>query len=464
MKRSPLTTTAVGAALLVLDVIGIAVMSNIAYSQALSRRIELLSPAFLGLVAIILVTLYVLDVYRTDEANARVSIPIRAGFGVALAGLMVAGFLFITKSWERDPLFLRGILTVAMVPLAAWVMFWRFVIVTAVWRVAGKARWLVLGEGAPLHQFVMDYDKFRAVGEYAVLVPSAEEKAMIRNVGARSITGTYEELPRLRDAGWTGVVIATAAGLPGELLRKIMDMRLAGTRVYDLTDFYERYLQKVPVVHLKDGWFTLSHGFNLLHHHIELRLKRALDLVLAGALLVLTSPLALTVALMVALDRRGGNRGPLLYSQERTGTNGKVFLIYKFRTMKLDAERSGPRWAQENDPRVTRVGRFLRRAHLDELPQLWNVLKGEMSFVGPRPERPDFNRDLERAIPYYELRHIVKPGITGWAQVMYPYGSSVEDALEKLQYDIYYIKNYSLLLDAMIILKTLRAILFRKGR
>jgi len=154
----------------------------------------------------------------------------------------------------------------------------------------------------------------------------------------------------------------------------------------------------------------------------------------------------------------------VIFKQERTGLDGRVFRIYKFRSMRADAEQSGPQWATDGDPRVTRVGRFIRAARLDELPQLVNVLRGQMSFIGPRPERPVFNDMLERQIPYYDLRHLVRPGITGWAQVMYPYGASIEDAREKLQYDLYYIKNYSLMLDIAILLKTLRVVVLGKGR
>ena len=156
--------------------------------------------------------------------------------------------------------------------------------------------------------------------------------------------------------------------------------------------------------------------------------------------------------------------GSIFYSQVRTGLNGKKFKVHKFRSMRSDAEKMGIQWAQEKDPRITRSGRFLRMTRIDELPQLWNVLKGEMSLVGPRPERPEFDSQLRQEIPYYDLRYLVKPGITGWAQVCYPYGASVEDAYQKVAYDLYYIKNYSVLLDAVIALKTLRVVVLGKGR
>jgi lipopolysaccharide/colanic/teichoic acid biosynthesis glycosyltransferase len=168
--------------------------------------------------------------------------------------------------------------------------------------------------------------------------------------------------------------------------------------------------------------------------------------------------------LLAAIAVKLESRGPAIFRQARTGLGGKEFEILKFRSMADDAERNGPQWAQKSDPRITRVGRVLRLLRIDELPQLVNVLKGEMSFIGPRPERPVFNATLEKEIPLYNLRHLVRPGITGWAQVMYPYGASVEDAREKLQYELYYIKNYSVLLDIGIVFKTLRVVLLGKGR
>ena len=181
---------------------------------------------------------------------------------------------------------------------------------------------------------------------------------------------------------------------------------------------------------------------------------------LTGILSVLLLPLMVIVGLIIKLD----SPGPIFYSQLRTGLYGKPFRVYKFRSMFRDAEKKGAQWAIQRDPRITRVGYWLRVLRIDELPQIWNVLSGEMSLIGPRPERPEFDVKLKEAIPYYEMRYLVKPGITGWAQVLYPYGASLEDAYEKLAYDLYYIKNYSLWLDIVIVLKTIRVVLLGKGR
>jgi exopolysaccharide biosynthesis polyprenyl glycosylphosphotransferase len=239
-----------------------------------------------------------------------------------------------------------------------------------------------------------------------------------------------------------------------------MKMRASGTSVYNLTAMYEEFQSKVPVLHLKHGWFFNSSGFYLLRNATGLKIKRLLDLVFSIVLLLLTLPITLIVAILIKLD----SPGPVFYAQPRYGLNSSIFEILKFRSMIADAERDGARWAEANDPRITRVGQVIRKMRIDEIPQLWNVMKGEMSFIGPRPERPEFIAKLEKEIPYYELRHLIKPGITGWAQVMYPYGSSVEDARQKLQYDLYYIKNYTLLLDFVILLRTLRIIIWQKGR
>jgi len=198
----------------------------------------------------------------------------------------------------------------------------------------------------------------------------------------------------------------------------------------------------------------------MLRSSVALRIKRAVDIVGALALITASFP----IMLLSAIATKIVSPGPVLFSQTRVGTNGAHFTIYKFRTMHLHAEKSGAQWASKEDNRLIPLGSFFRKTRIDELPQCWNILKGEMSIVGPRPERPEFTETLTKDIPYYDLRHVVKPGLTGWAQVSYPYGASTEDALKKLQYDLYYIKNYSLLLDLNILLRTVLVTLRRSGR
>lgn len=241
-------------------------------------------------------------------------------------------------------------------------------------------------------------------------------------------------------------------------IQELLRCRVEGIEVLEGNSFYEMLTGKLLVESINPSWLIFSGGFQ---KPIALRLvKRALDLVLAAVLLVALAPFFLLAAAAIKLD----TPGPVFFSQERVGERRRIYRMHKFRSMVQDAEKlSGPVWAQENDPRVTRMGRLLRRMRIDELPQLWNVLKGEMSFVGPRPERELFVEELEKIVPYYRERFAVKPGITGWAQVNYGYGASVRDAVEKLNYDLFYIKNMSFLMDMLVLLRTIKILLFGYG-
>jgi sugar transferase (PEP-CTERM system associated) len=243
------------------------------------------------------------------------------------------------------------------------------------------------------------------------------------------------------------------------LAAALVDARLRGLRVSDAQDFYERTFGRIWVDALSSEWFVYTDGF--YQSKTGRFLKRAFDLVFSALLLALAAPLFVLIAIATKLD----SAGPVLFRQVRVGRHGKTFVIYKFRSMRDDAEfQIGPAWATEGDVRVTRVGRFLRKFRLDELPQALNVLRGEMSVVGPRPERPYFVDRLSEEIPFYNLRHYVKPGITGWAQVRYPYGASIDDAREKLQYDIHYVKHRSMVCDLKILCKTVKIVLIGRGR
>jgi len=242
-------------------------------------------------------------------------------------------------------------------------------------------------------------------------------------------------------------------------VEELLNCKLAGIEVVDAPTFYERATHKMLIENITPSWFIFSHGFKVTWF---LRLcKRTLDITASFLGLMVFMPLIPFIILAIKLD----SPGPILFKQVRVGHGDRHFTLMKFRSMRQDAEsRTGAVWSQENDPRITKVGNFLRRSRLDEIPQLLNILKGDMSVVGPRPERPEFVGELKKRIPYYSERHYVKPGLTGWAQVCYPYGSSVEDAIEKLRYDLYYIKNISILLDFYIIIKTFGVVLLGKGR
>jgi len=239
-----------------------------------------------------------------------------------------------------------------------------------------------------------------------------------------------------------------------ELLR----CRVEGIDVMEGNSFYEMLTGKLIVEQINPSWLIFSGGFK--KSCTRRVLKRSTDLILSFGMLICLSPLLLLVAILIKLD----SRGPVIFSQERVGESRKIYQVRKFRSMVADAEKaSGPVWAQENDQRITRVGRLIRKTRIDEIPQLWNVFKGEMSFVGPRPEREFFVKDLEKQIPYYSERFTVKPGVSGWAQIKYRYGATVEDAIEKLNYDLFYIKNMSIWMDLMIVLITTKIVLFGRG-
>lgn len=240
--------------------------------------------------------------------------------------------------------------------------------------------------------------------------------------------------------------------------QEVMACKLAGVEVMDAPSFYEHVTGKLFLEGINPSWIIFSDGFKV--SRLRKILKRGVDVFCATIGIVLTLPFLPLIALAIKLD----SAGPVFYRQERVGEMEKSFFLYKFRTMQADAEsKTGAVWAQKNDSRVTRTGEFFRKCRIDELPQFFNILCGEMSMVGPRPERPEFVNKLKEAIPYYSERHFVKPGVTGWAQVRYAYGASVEDALEKLRYDLYYIKNISLTFDLLIILETIQVVLFRRG-
>jgi sugar transferase (PEP-CTERM system associated) len=263
----------------------------------------------------------------------------------------------------------------------------------------------------------------------------------------------------VKDLGIREIVVAVRQQRGGVLpLRDLLACRLNGVKITDLGRFFERVNGHVPLDLSRASWFIYGEGYR--QSWLSNAVKRGLDLVVTLMLAVPALPIMVVTAILIAAE----SRGPIIYRQDRVGHRGKRFTLFKFRSMARDAERDGkPTWAAVHDVRVTRVGRFIRRTRIDELPQLINVLRGEMSIVGPRPERPEFVAMLSEKIPFYAIRHSVKPGITGWAQVRYSYVSSVDDTVKKLEYDIYYVRNRSLLLDILILLETVRVVLLGEG-
>lgn len=322
-----------------------------------------------------------------------------------------------------------------------------------------KRRTLVLGTGS------------RAAKVEALLKSGAGDKRL-HIVGYLPLQGTHHYVEHSRvlpdNDSLLGVVdkynidevvIAVrdrrGGGLP---ISELLECKLRGINVIELSSFFEREVGQLQLESLNASWMILSEGF----HQGLLRdtVKRVFDLVVSGIVLTVSLPVIVLTAFAISLE----STGPVLYRQERVGQNGRFFTMFKFRSMQVDAEADGtPQWAGDNDSRVTKVGRIIRKLRIDELPQLFNVFMGDMSFVGPRPERAFFVEKLNQEIPYFGCRHSVKPGITGWAQVRYQYGASIEDAIEKLQYDLYYVKNHSLFLDLMIMFQTAQVVIWGRG-
>jgi sugar transferase (PEP-CTERM system associated) len=274
-----------------------------------------------------------------------------------------------------------------------------------------------------------------------------------------AIVGTPADIDRLIAEHHVDRIVVGLSDRRGKLpVEELLRAKMAGIRVEDATTTYERVTGKILIDDLRPSWLIFSDGFRV--SRVTRLMKRTIDLALSLMLAIVTLPLMLLTALLVLLE----DGRPILYCQERVGENGRTFVLSKFRSMRKDAEKGGkPIWATDGDDRITRVGRLIRKTRLDELPQLWNVVRGDMSFVGPRPERPFFVEQLSQQIPFYQQRHAVKPGLTGWAQVKYRYGSSLEDAMEKLRYDLYYIKHLSVFFDLTIVFDTVKVVLFRKG-
>ncbi|MBD5641995.1 MAG: TIGR03013 family PEP-CTERM/XrtA system glycosyltransferase [Desulfovibrio sp.] len=393
--------------------------------------------------------LYILDAYNMAQEDFR-DTAARVIIACLLGIVSSATASYAFDHWRFDRLTLLLLFSLSLLFCLGW--RWLYYInadkITHPLRVllvgvdrSGNVRKL-LGEGLP---------KAEIVGYVGEPAPDA---------GPEKYLGpSFMALEAARKTRATMIVLLPDAPLDDEIAHELLEAKLHGVMVVDIRSFYEHIVQRLPLSQINDEWLLQAEGFSLNTRGSLRRLKRALDVIISLSLLTLTAPITLLAALAVRLE----SPGPVIYRQKRVGLHEREFTVFKFRSMRQDAEKNGAVWAARNDARVTRIGRFMRKTRIDELPQLWNVLKGDMSFIGPRPERMEFVRQLKKTIPYYGMRHTVKPGLTGWAQVSYPYGASEEDARRKLEYDLYYIKNLSILLDIRILLKTMGVVLFPAG-
>jgi sugar transferase (PEP-CTERM system associated) len=315
---------------------------------------------------------------------------------------------------------------------------------------------MVLGAGDRAQRLRELGDKSESGFAIVSYIAMGEPERVVEEAIARE---AIHDLGRfVENLGVSEVVLALQERRNSLPLNDLLRIKTKGVHVNDFSSFMERETGRVDLDTVNPSWMIFSDGFSS-GRMFSSALKRLFDIVASLILLLLTAPIIAIFAIVVKLD----SKGPAFFRQERVGLYGETFHLIKLRSMRIDAEKDGAKWAQKDDPRVTRVGRFIRKVRIDELPQTWSVLKGQMSFVGPRPEVPKFVDALQEEIPFYQERHMVKPGITGWAQINYPYGASTEDSRQKLEYDLYYAKNYTPFLDFVILLQTVRVILWPEG-
>lgn len=411
-------------------------------------------PKVVALGAISLFALYLADCYRPGLRPGRRELAARLVLAVGGAAVATAAVGFAVPALRFGRLAFATMFGLLFAGLFAWRVLWdRLSAARGLTR-----RVLVLGVSSAAEQLL--HLQARGAQPFTILgFLDDDPAAWERLPRGAELLGKSRDLLNLVDELQPDLIVVALPDMRGALpAEDLVECRLRGIPVEDWPTFYEKQTGKILIAGLRPSWLIFSDGF--VKTHLTRTVKRLSDLVLALGLLLPALPLMGLIALLIRLD----SRGPALFRQERVGQHGRVFVLNKFRTMRVDAERgSGPVWAAPDDPRATRVGRWLRRTRLDELPQLFNVLLGHMSFVGPRPERPEFVRLLAREIPFYGARLAVKPGITGWAQVRHQYAASVDDAREKLQYDLYYIKNLSPFLDLVILLHTVQVVLFARG-
>ena len=372
------------------------------------------------------------------EVDRRNMIRLLSAF-VLLGGLGI----LVLKAVPAIRLGWRGELALTGLTLSL-VAFWRWVLVLRLPIHEWKRSTLILGTGQ-ISRIFEELNRYRHNIRIQAVVDAQKIKEM--NLARYAMENKIHSIViSLKDRRGT---------LP---IHEILECKMNGIEVMEWPTFYEKNMNKIDIMNVNPSHLVLGDGFQ--RNRVTVVVKGVMDRVLALLGLLTFAPVGTLIALAIRLN----SPGPVFYSQERVGLNGKTFRILKFRSMVTDAEKNrAPQWASEQDPRITKVGRFLRKTRLDEVPQLINILKGEMSFIGPRPERPYFVEELEKCIPFYGLRHVTKPGLSGWAQIRYRYGATVEDAVKKLEYDLYYIKNLSIFLDLMIFMETIQVILFGKG-
>ncbi len=401
--------------------------------------------------------LYYADLYNIRTLSDRRELFVRLVQALAAASFLLAGLYYVLPSLIIG----RGVIVIAALLLVTLIPGWRLLFEWLSRNIRARERLLLVGTGAAAVDLARElFDRRHELGVEIVGFVDPDPARVGAPVLNPGVIGTIEDISSIVRAKNVDRVVVSLADARGKLpVDKLLEMKLDGVTFDHLASIYEQYTGKIAVENLRPSWLIFSPGFK--KSRLLSMAKRLIDVGAVGVGIVVALPLMALVAVAIRLT----SHGPVLYHQRRVGLHGRIFVVHKFRSMRPDAEMAtGPVWAARNgDARVTPLGSVLRRTRLDELPQLWNVLRGDMSFVGPRPERPEFVVELTKEIPFYGQRHIVRPGLTGWAQVRYTYGASIEDALQKLQYDLFYIKNMSIALDLFIIFSTVKTVVLGKG-
>jgi len=412
------------------------------------RLPEILTYAAVMSIVMLAVGLYQYDGYRTLRMTAT---RLLVAFAIGLVALAVIFFLLPDVALWRSIFFYAAVISFAAL-LTARLIFSRLVNWDRL-----RRRILVLGAGTRAAKLA-DVSRSPEAGFQIVqCIRMTDREPSVPDAVARSDVDSVYALAN--EQGIDEIVLALEERRGALPVNDLLEAKLAGIGVSEMSSFLERETGRVDLGSVSPSWLIFSDGF-LGAQRWAVVTKRLFDIAASSLLLALSSPILIVTALLVKLT----SPGPVFYLQERVGQFGRPFNVIKFRSMTVDAEKDGkPQWAQQSDPRVTPIGRIIRATRIDEIPQIFCVLRGDMSFVGPRPERPFFVQELAAQIPFYNERHVVKPGITGWAQLNYPYGASIDDARHKLEYDLYYVKNYSMFLDLLILIQTVRVVLWRDG-
>ena len=391
-------------------------------------------------------SLYFNDLYKFEITENTIDVASRLIQSIGITSITLSIIYFLWPGMIIG----RWIFFVNLIILLFLLVSWRLIYSIVIRRKLFAERAILVGVGELARNILYEISSRKDLS-YDVTLVIAPEKAPV-------IYG-FDNICDLAEAHNASNLIVALDQKRGVFpYKQLLNCKTRGINVIDGESFYERIAGKLLVEKINPSWLIYSDGF--VKSRFSKVSKRIVELIPSALMLVLFLPLILLMAIAIKLD----SRGPLFFSQERVGEDGEIFTLYKFRSMTADAEeKSGPVWATEDDPRITRVGRIIRMLRIDELPQIWNVFKGDVSFVGPRPERPFFVEKLKKTVPYYNERFSVKPGVTGWAQIKYPYGASEEDALEKLKYDLYYIKNMSVVFDFVIIFHTVKIVLLGRG-